>query len=137
MCSDQPTRTDGTANGPILGNLETAMSTEHDLFLMEERFWTGGSEVYEQHCDSRCLVVFAAMAAVMSREDIARIAERGRWTDVNIRPLGFLEISDTAAEIAYDCTARRRDGRHYHARVTSTYVRRADGWKLAGHHQSE
>jgi hypothetical protein len=113
------------------------MSLETDLLAIDEQFWTGGPEAYEQHCDEACLVVFAQMAAVMPREEIAKTAEKGRWTNVKLAPKGFVQLSETSAVIAYDCTARRKDGQAHHALVSSTYVRRPAGWKLAAHQQTE
>ena len=113
------------------------MALEQDLLAIEEQFWTGGPEAYAQHCDAQCLVVFATMCAVMSREDIAVTAEKGRWTDVAMHRLAFHQPTDDTATIAYDCTARRKDGQPYAARVASSYVRRAGGWKLAVHQQAE
>jgi hypothetical protein len=113
------------------------MSLETDLLAIDEQFWTGGPEAYEQHCDDRCLVVFAGMAAVMPRDEIAKTAEKGRWTDVKLAPKGFVQLSDTSAVIAYDCTARRKDGQPHHALVSSSYVHRPAGWKLAAHQQTE
>ena len=113
------------------------MATDQDLLSIEELFWTGGPEAYHQHCDDQCLAVFASMAAVMSRDDIARTAEKGRWSEVQMKPLAFVQPTEAVATIAYDCTARRKDGHPHAPRVTSTYVRRPDGWKLAIHHQAE
>jgi ketosteroid isomerase-like protein len=113
------------------------MALEQDLLTLEEQFWTGGPEAYERHCDARCLVAFSTMCSVMAREEIAATAEPDRWTDVAITPLAFLQPGDDVATIAYDCTARRKDGQAHAARVTSTYVRRSDGWKLAAHQQAE
>lgn len=113
------------------------MSLETDLLAIDERFWTGGPEAYQENCDDRCLVVFPGMAAVMSREDIAKTAEKGRWSDVKLAPKGFVQLAADAATIAYDCTARRKDGQPHHALVSSTYVRRSGGWKLAAHQQTE
>jgi ketosteroid isomerase-like protein len=113
------------------------MALEQDLLAIEKQFWTGGPEAYQQHCDDACLVVFASMAAVMSRDDIAGTAEKGRWSDVSLKPLGLVQPTDAVATIAYDCTARRKDGQPHAARVTSSYVRRADGWKLCAHQQAE
>ena len=113
------------------------MVTPEELLALEDTFWTGGPEAYHQHCDDQCLVVFASVGAVMPRDEIAKTAEKGRWSDVAIRPLGFVQPTEATATIAYDCTARRKDGQPHAARVTSTYVRRADGWKLCVHQQAE
>ena len=113
------------------------MTLETDLLALEELFWTGGPETYEQHADETCLVVFAGMAAVMARDAIAKTAEKGRWTDVKLTPTGFVRLADTVAVTAYDAEATRKDGAPHRARVSSTYVKRDDGWKLAAHQQTE
>lgn len=112
------------------------MSLEQDLLAIEQRFWTGGPDVYRQHADVDCLVVFTEMAGVMANEDIAKTAEEGRWKDVAMTPKGVTELSNVSAVIAYECTATREDGRPYHAMVSSGYVKRPDGWKLAFHQQT-
>lgn len=104
---------------------------------LEKKFWTGGPDVYRDHADETCLVVFAQMAGAMPREEIAKTAEAGRWSQVAMEPKGFVQISDDAAALAYECRAVRKDGKRHHAQVGSTYVRRDDGWKLAFHQQTE
>lgn len=111
------------------------MPLQADLFALEEQFWTGGPGVWRAHCDDDCLVVFPGMSGVMSREDIANTAEEGRWRDVEITPKGFVELGEDAAVIGYACRATRKDGAPHAALVTSAYVRRDDGWKLASHQQ--
>lgn len=113
------------------------MSLEAELLKVDREFWTGGPEAYEQHCDDQCLAVFVGMAAVMGRDEIAKTAEKGRWTDVEMTPKGFIQPNDATAVVAYDCTARRKDGQSRHALVSSGYVKRTDGWKLAFHQQTE
>ena len=61
------------------------MSLEQDLLAMETQFWTGGPEAFQRHSDDNCLVVFTEMAGVMAKADIAKTAEKGRWTR---RPAG-------------------------------------------------
>jgi hypothetical protein len=56
------------------------MSLEQELLAIEEKLWTGGPEAYRQHADDQCLVVFAEMAGVMSKADIVKSAEKGRWS---------------------------------------------------------
>jgi hypothetical protein len=45
-------------------------------------------------------------------------------------------LSDSSAVITYECSAKRKNGQPYHALVSSGYAKRADGWKLAFHHQT-
>ena len=112
------------------------MSLQQDLMTIERSFWTGGPEACEANADRECLVVFTEMAGIMSRADIARTAEKGRWSDVSMKPKGLAELDDTSAVVSYECTARRKDGKPYHALVSSAYVKRPEGWKLAFHQQT-
>jgi hypothetical protein len=112
------------------------MPLEHDLMEIEREIWTGGPESYEAHTDKQCLVAFKEMAGVMARHDIAKSAEKGRWKDVSMQPRGIANLTDEAAIISYECTAKRKDGQPYHALVSSGYVKRAEGWKLAFHQQT-
>ena len=113
------------------------MPLEQDLLEMERALWTGGPQTYAAQTDDRCLVVFAEMAGVMARDDIAKTAEEGRWQEVAITPKGFVQPTPDVAVVAYDCTARRKDGAPYHALISSGYVQREGGWKLAFHQQTE
>ena len=112
------------------------MSLEHDLLEIEKTFWTGGAEAYRQHVDDTCLVVFAEMAKSMPKEEIAGSVEDGRWKDVSMTPKGLAQLTPESAVVSYDCTAKRKDGEPYHALVSSGYVKRDDGWKLAFHQQT-
>jgi hypothetical protein len=112
------------------------MPLENDLLKIENNFWTGGAEAYRNYADEECLVAFTEMAGVMPRNDIAGSAEKGRWKDVSLKPKGTMRLSDTSAVITYECTATRKDGNPYHAMVSSGYVKRSDGWKLAFHQQT-
>ena len=111
-------------------------SLERDLLAIEERLWTGGPEAYRRHVDSRCLVAFAGKAGVMSRTAIARSAKKGRWRNVSFQPRGFIRPSGDTAMVTYECRATGADGGPYHAFVSSGYVEREAGWKLAFHQQT-
>jgi hypothetical protein len=113
------------------------MALEQDLLAIEKRLWTGGPEDYRAATDDQCLVVFSSMAGVWTRDDIAKSAEKGRWRDPVLTPKGFLQLSDSSVVVSYECMVARKDGRAHHAYVSSGYVKRADGWKLAFHQQTE
>jgi len=75
------------------------------------------------------------MAGVMSSEDIAKSAEKGRWKDVAIEQKGLTRLSGAAGDRLR--MHRPTEGRQpYRALVSSGYVKRADGWKLAFHQQT-
>jgi hypothetical protein len=102
------------------------MSLEEDLLAIETELWTGGPEAFRKHTDDECLVVFAEMAGTMSRDDVARTAEKG-----------LSKLSDSSVVISYECSATRKDGQAHHAFVSSGYARRGDGWKLSFHQQTK
>ena len=112
------------------------MPLEHDLLAIEQQLWTGGPETFQRHTDDHCLVVFAEMTAVMSRAEIAKTAEQGRWRHVTCHLKGFVQPADDVAIIAYECTATRKDGQPHHALVGSAYRKRVEGWKLSFHQQT-
>lgn len=112
------------------------MTLEHELMTIEKNFWTGGPEAYHQFADNQCLIAFADMAGVVSNGDIARTARKGRWSDIEMKKKGLAELSDTAAVLTYEARTRREDGKPYRAIVSSGYVKRPTGWKLAFHQQT-
>lgn len=113
------------------------MTLTQDLLRIEQRFWTGGPEAYLEHVDEECLVVFADMAQVMKRGDIAKTAEGGRWRDVDMKPKGQIEVAPDCVVIAYEIQAvRAKDGTPHCAYCSSLYVRRGGDWKLAFHQQT-
>jgi hypothetical protein len=113
------------------------MSIEEDLLAIETELWTGGPEAFRRHTDKECLVVFAEMAGVMSKEEVAKTAEKGRWRDVKMQEKGLSKLSDSSVVISYECRATHKNGQAHHAFVSSGYAHRADGWKLAFHQQTK
>jgi len=55
---------------------------------------------------------------------------------IRLQPRGMALLSETAAVITYECTARRKDGERYRALVSSGYSKLPEGWKLAFHQQT-
>ena len=95
------------------------MSLENDLMKIEDDFWNDGPEAYQQHADEQCLVAFSKISGLMSNEDISKLAERGHWRDVSLKAKGVVKLSDTSAVITYECHAKRKDGKPYHALLSS------------------
>lgn len=110
------------------------------LFAIEQGFWLEGRDYFREHLDERCLLAFpqiGEMHGVRSREEIAATATApGRWRDLKIASRHLARLSDGVAVISYRADAVRGDGEPYSALVSSAYVRRADGWKLAFHQHS-
>ena len=57
--------------------------------------------------------------------------------NLNLQFTGLVQPTPAVEVVAYDCTARRKDGAPYHALISSGYVKREGGWKLAFHQQTE
>ena len=112
-------------------------SLEDDLFALEEKFWPGDAEFYRTHLDERCVVSFTEMAGSMPKEQIAGMIKEGqRWRDLKLARKGFYQPTADVAIITYEVNATRESGALHHANVSSAYVRRGDGWKMALHQQT-
>lgn len=106
-----------------------------ELLELERKFWSADAEFYRRHVDERCLLVFAPFSGLLSTEEVAMsIAGGSRWEDVEIGECHSLALANgTVRALSYTAHARRGDSERYSARVTSLYVRRDTGWKLAVH----
>ena len=115
------------------------MALEDDLFGIEEGFWLHGSEHFLEHVDTRCLLAFpqaGEMHGVFDREQIAATATSpNRWRNLSMSNRQLLPVGDVAI-ISYKADVTRADGEPYTALVSSVYVRRDSGWKLAFHQHS-
>lgn len=106
------------------------------LLSIERELWTEGPDAYRRHLDDECLVAFAEVAGVWTRDQVAASVEAGpRWRDPVIDVVGWTEPARGVAILTYRVRAVR-DGERYRALVSSGYVRRVGGWKLAFHHQT-
>jgi hypothetical protein len=115
------------------------MPLENDLYLIEEGFWLRGREHFLEHLDERCLLAFpqaGQMHGLFNREEVAATATpSNRWRDVHMSERKLLNVREVAI-ISYRVDVTRADGQPYAALVSSGYVRRATGWKLAFHQHS-
>ncbi|HJS11628.1 hypothetical protein [Sphingopyxis sp.] len=115
------------------------MTTGKDLYQIEEGFWLKGKEHFLDNVDEQCLLAFPQMGemhGVHSRAEVAATATSvNRWRDLAMKDRQVLEIDDFAI-ISYRAEVTRADGEPYAALVSSGYVRRTDGWKLAFHQHS-
>lgn len=113
------------------------MTTEQDLFALERQFWTGDADFYRKNLDDKCLVAFTEMSGLMNKEDVAGMIKEGqRWGDLDLKKKGFLELPGESVFITYEASAKRPGGEPYKAVVSSGYVRRNGGWKMAFHQQT-
>jgi PAS domain-containing protein len=116
------------------------MALDEELFGIERGFWTEGEDYFLRHVDEACLLAFpqaGEMTGIHSREDVAATAtQANRWRDLDMAERHMLRIGDDAALVNYKAKVTRFDGMPYQALVSSAYVRRGNGWKLAFHQHS-
>jgi hypothetical protein len=112
------------------------MSLQDDLVAIERRLWSGGKAAYRRALDDSCLLAFAAMAGVSSRDTIADRADASRWRELQMELEGFLQPTRDVALLTYLARVVRADRQPYTARVSSGYVKRDGGWKMMFHQQT-
>lgn len=116
------------------------MGLEQDLLEMEQGFWLSGTEHFSAHLDDRCILAFpqsGEMHGVKTRDEVAATAtQTNRWSDLNMSDRSLLQATEQVALISYRADVTRADGQPYAALVSSLYVRRGNGWKLAFHQHS-
>jgi hypothetical protein len=116
------------------------MPLEDELFRIEEGFWLAGKQHFLDHLDEQCLLAFPQMGemhGIRSREQVAATASMpNRWRDLRLANRQLLQATDDVAMISYRADVNRADGQPYSALVSSAYVRRPAGWKLAFHQHS-
>jgi hypothetical protein len=109
--------------------------SDDGLWKTEERFWTGGVDVYEENLDAGCIMALPPPAGIMRREAILRsIADAPRWTAVEIGDRQRSSPAANVAVLAYRARARRDGG--YEAVCSSVYVSRNGRWRMVQHQQT-
>lgn len=113
------------------------MPLENDLFDIEQGFWLHGKEHFLEYLDDECLLAFpqaSEMHGVHTRDEVAATATvSNRWRELNMTDRHLLHTGENVTIISYRADVKRADGQPYSAFVSSAYVRRANGWKLAFH----
>lgn len=113
------------------------MSIDKELLALERRFWTEGADFYRENLDEQCVVVFTDMAGLKTRDEIvSMIGAEPRYQDVTIDVKAAHRLDRSTAIFAYQANARMADGTRRRALVSSLYVERVGGWKMAFHQQT-
>ena len=114
-----------------------------DVVRLEEEGWRalarGGwaaRDFYDEVLDERVVMLLPGGRVLDDRETILHSLSGPRWEFYNLDQLLVLEPADGVAVVVYAVSASRPGQPCYRAEVSSTYVQRPDGWKLALHQQT-
>lgn len=105
------------------------------LWRLEERFWTGGADVYATAMHPECVMAFAPIGILRGARIVETLDGAPRWTTLDIHAPQLARPAPDVAVLAYEARARREDV-IYRALCTSTYLRTARGWALVQHQQT-
>jgi hypothetical protein len=119
-------------------------TTERALIDLETRSWealaVGGEECttfYDEILDAEPVILMPGGLVLRDRATVVKSMGGPPWTDYRLEEMSVIELSPDAAVITYGAVARRNgQARPYSAFMSSIYVRRYDGWKLAMHQQT-
>jgi hypothetical protein len=113
-----------------------------ELIELEEQGWralssTGeqAAELYEQVLDDPVLFLLPGGLVLDDRAAIVRAVSGQPWSSYELRDAQVLRPTPDIGIVGYRVAARRGDAA-YEALMSSTYVRRETGWKLAFHQQT-
>jgi hypothetical protein len=115
-----------------------------ELIELEKQGWealsTGRSAArafYETVLDDSAVMVFPGDLVLAGVEEILASLDAQPWSSFELGDPRVVSLAGGAVSLVYRATAHRGDGAApYGARVSSTYVRRDGGWRLALHQQT-
>jgi Domain of unknown function (DUF4440) len=117
--------------------------TYHELANLEEQDWqalssTGAAaaEFYRHVLDETASMLLPGGLLLDDRVTIITSMSAQPCSSYQLHVLRVLEPAPDMGIVVYQATARRDDAPPYSALMSSLYVRRAEGWKLAMHQQT-
>lgn len=117
------------------------MSTLKDLLLLEHAGWRSlcdstGSTFYGETMIPDGVMVLTD-GTVLDRDGVvASLDQAPAWASYTISEERLVPLQEDAAALVYRGTAQREAHPGLDARMTSTYVRRQDRWRLACYQQT-
>ena len=108
---------------------------------LEEHGWEAlstpgaGARFYREVLDGEVVMLLPGGLALRDRDTIIDSMSGPPWTSYRLEDLIEHRPTPDTALVAYGVVARRGDG-EYSALVSSLYVRREEGWRMAFHQQT-
>jgi hypothetical protein len=118
------------------GEMQMLIDLENDGWRALSSGAEAARSFYEHVLDRDVVMLLPGGMRIDNRARALDTMSGQPWSSHELQDVAVRSLSDTAAAVVYAVTARRGDAKPYSALITSTYVRRADGWKLALHQQT-
>lgn len=117
--------------------------SQDELIELEESGWralasTGraAAEFYERVLDDTVLMLLPGGVVLDDRSMILESISGQPWSSFRLEDMRVLHPSADVGIVAYRVRAHREGSAEYSALISSSYVRRDDGWKLTLHQQT-
>jgi Domain of unknown function (DUF4440) len=117
--------------------------TTRELIELEERGWQAlsagpqaATEFYESVLDDDVVMLLPGGLRLDDRAAIIASMGGPPWASHRLEEPRVLPLTADTAVVIYGVVAERSGSPPYSALISSTYVRRGDGWKLAIHQQT-
>ncbi len=118
------------------------MTHDDELSALERRGWDALSSsgaaaraFYEATLDERVVMVLPGGMTLDDRAGIIESMSGAPWAWYEMEQVRVLKPTPETGVVTYGVVAER-DGQRYSALMSSVYVARDDGWKLAFHQQT-
>jgi hypothetical protein len=117
--------------------------TRHELADLEEQGWqalssTGAAAAafYQQILDETAVMLLPGGMLLDDRATIIKSVSAQPWSSYRLHDMRVLQPAPDTGIVVYEVTAQREGTPPYSALMSSLYVRRVGGWKLAMHQQT-
>ena len=111
-----------------------------ELIELEERGWQAlssdaeaATEFYDRVLDDAVVMLLPGGMRLDDRDTVLRSMGGAPWSAYRLEEPSVHRLGEDTAVVAYGVVAERAGSPAYSALISSTYVRRDDGWKLAFH----
>jgi hypothetical protein len=112
------------------------VTDDEQVWQYEEMFWLNGAAFFRKHIDRKALVVLPEpLGIIMGEQILEHVSDMPRWEVVEFKER-FCVGRDDSLVVAYRVAANRAGMDTYHARCSSSYVRRNGVWYLLSHQQT-
>jgi hypothetical protein len=114
-----------------------------ELVGLEERGWRAlaadprtAAEFYERVLDEEVVMLLPGGLRLTDRAAVVASMGGAPWASYRLEEPQVHALGEDAAVVTYGVVAQRDGSPPYSALISSTYVRRAGGWRLALHQQT-